>query len=222
MDEEHNCEYNISIETALACPYECITDAYDNSTGEFVSDQFTVCSGRGICAADPSAGIVRCLCDSGWSGADCNTKVVSTAATVTDNHTGFQVAIAVISIILLALIGIVVYLKMKYNSLQKNLQRQLLEEDEDDMEIDVTNAAGTKMELAAVKDEESDSGDDGAIGDYGHNNTNDTNNNNDDENETGDNNANGTRGGLNAPMDDGAENNDLVVEDMDENERQSD
>ncbi len=62
--DEHACDYSITVETTLACPYECLTKESDEG--------FTVCGGKGLCAADPNVGFVRCLCDDGWTGNGCS------------------------------------------------------------------------------------------------------------------------------------------------------
>ena len=58
----------MEIKTIIACPYQCRTDI-TNDKGEA---EYTVCSKHGICVADPNAGFVRCLCDSGWTGINCD------------------------------------------------------------------------------------------------------------------------------------------------------
>ena len=65
-DDDTQCSYSFTHESAIACPYQCIgEEIYDNV------DTFTVCNQKGICAADPNAAFVRCLCDTGYTGIDC-------------------------------------------------------------------------------------------------------------------------------------------------------
>eukprot|EP01084_Bolivina_argentea_P261156 441216_1 len=65
-DDNTGCSVSFTHFSAIACPYQCVAEAlYDNIT------TFTVCDQKGFCAADPNAGFVRCLCDDGWTGIDC-------------------------------------------------------------------------------------------------------------------------------------------------------
>ena len=66
-DTEDYCEYTMEIKTTIACPYQCRTSEIVDGKMEY-----SVCSGKGICAADPNAGFVRCLCDDGWTGINCD------------------------------------------------------------------------------------------------------------------------------------------------------
>ena len=68
VQETETCKYDIQIESAFACPYECLTEIRDDG-------EFDICSNHGICAADPFAGYVRCLCDDGWDGAECQSEI---------------------------------------------------------------------------------------------------------------------------------------------------
>ena len=66
-DDQYWCSYTgRALETAVACPYQCIVEK-DIMEQEKHLKEFTVCSGHGICAADPFAGFVRCLCDDGYN-----------------------------------------------------------------------------------------------------------------------------------------------------------
>merc|ERR1712228_648351 len=67
VEEEETCIYSFTMTSAVACPYQCITNTTDAQNKE----AFTVCSTNGLCAADPNAGFVRCLCDDGWKGVYC-------------------------------------------------------------------------------------------------------------------------------------------------------
>eukprot|EP01084_Bolivina_argentea_P001980 3653_1 len=69
-DDKYLCSYEFTQESAVACPFQCITNS-TKTNGDII---FTVCNGKGICAADPNAKMVRCLCDNGWKGIDCNIK----------------------------------------------------------------------------------------------------------------------------------------------------
>merc|ERR1719461_58577 len=76
VEEEATCIYEFEMESALACPIQCLTNASHTEVDD--EQAFTVCSQKGICAADPEAGFVRCLCDEGWTGPNCNTKDTAT------------------------------------------------------------------------------------------------------------------------------------------------
>lgn len=199
VDELHDCEYDITIETALACPYECISDVYDEDDN-VEDDVFGVCGGRGMCAADPSAGMVRCLCDEGWGGVDCNLETRYSSNGLVDDHKAFQIAIAVISIVLIAVIGIAVYMRMRYKTLEKNLLRQALV---DDAEEDSTNQAPIGGQLVKHEDTDDDEDDqsDAAVGDATQNRDDST-----------DNESDSSKGG------NANKTGDLVVEDLDEND----
>jgi len=72
VEEVSTCVYAFTMESAIACPYQCITNGTTESDPH--AHAFTVCSQRGICAADPEAGFVRCLCDDGWTGVYCDER----------------------------------------------------------------------------------------------------------------------------------------------------
>ncbi len=108
--EESNCNYTLTIETSLACPYDCISEDTTDDKGE----RFTVCGGKGVCATDPNAGFVRCLCDDGWTGVGCS--VVDTGSGGS-SHTGFKVAIGIITVLVVVLIAVSIYLFMRNRTL---------------------------------------------------------------------------------------------------------
>jgi len=94
---------------------------------------YSVCSGRGVCAADPIALSVRCLCDSGYDGYLCESVAQDTSKSSSpDNHIGFQVAISVVTILVFIFIGVTVYLYMRNRTLEK-FRVQLLEDEADDV-----------------------------------------------------------------------------------------
>eukprot|EP01083_Nonionella_stella_P300473 1025995_1 len=70
QDDDAGCIYSFTYYTAIACPYQCITESTEDNV-----ETFTVCQQHGICAADPNAGFVRCLCDNGWTGVDCQERM---------------------------------------------------------------------------------------------------------------------------------------------------
>lgn len=111
------CSYSMTWETPLACPYECITTTTESTHSN--TKIISVCSGRGICAADPEAGFVRCLCDDGYTGNDCSQIQNTNASTSTDDHKGFTITILVICILLVILMGVVVYLYYRNKSLRE-------------------------------------------------------------------------------------------------------
>lgn len=122
------CEYEISIESLLACPYQCITEE---------DGVESVCSGQGICAVDPELGFVRCLCDDGMDGIEC-TEVESSGTSSNasaDDHSGFHIAIAIITVFLVLCLLAVVYLGMRHKRMKHELLIALmggLGQDEDD------------------------------------------------------------------------------------------
>jgi hypothetical protein len=122
--ETADCRYEITIESSLACPYQCVTSDAQDPTLK------TVCSGKGMCAADPFAGFVRCLCDDGVTGADCG--LYASGAGHAHDDTGFHVAIAIISVFLVACLVAVVYLLMRHRQMASELlSAQLLRSTED-------------------------------------------------------------------------------------------
>ncbi|ETO13601.1 hypothetical protein RFI_23768 [Reticulomyxa filosa] len=127
--DAHYCGYNLNIETALACPYQCLTETGNNPT------YYSICSGHGLCAADPIAGSVRCLCDSGFEGDRCESVYhyqTTSAQASHDNHVGFQVAISVVTILVILFLAIAAYLYMRNRSLEK-FRGQLLEDEADEV-----------------------------------------------------------------------------------------
>eukprot|EP00485_Elphidium_margaritaceum_P008002 CAMPEP_0202702010 /NCGR_PEP_ID=MMETSP1385-20130828/15051_1 /ASSEMBLY_ACC=CAM_ASM_000861 /TAXON_ID=933848 /ORGANISM="Elphidium margaritaceum" /LENGTH=702 /DNA_ID=CAMNT_0049359561 /DNA_START=75 /DNA_END=2183 /DNA_ORIENTATION=- len=110
------CVFSTTFETPLACPYNCIT-RHDEG--------YRVCSGRGMCVADPMAGFVRCVCDARYQGDHCETAVVtpstsdSTTTASTHSHAGFAVALLFLSLLLVAFVGGVVYLYLRNKKLEK-------------------------------------------------------------------------------------------------------
>ncbi|ETO24755.1 hypothetical protein RFI_12404 [Reticulomyxa filosa] len=125
--DAHLCHYSLTWETAAACPYQCVGDG----------SQYTVCNGRGICAADPIAGSVRCLCDANFEGDWCETSIqpsttTTAAASHSDSHVGLQVAISIVTILVIVFIAVSLYLYIRNRSLEK-FRGQLLDEDADDI-----------------------------------------------------------------------------------------
>eukprot|EP00483_Globobulimina_turgida_P003173 UN03178 len=103
--------------SAIACPYQCITNTTDSENKE----AFTVCNQRGICAADPEAQFVRCLCDEGWTGVFCDqidsdeptvspteppTIGREAAATKSSSKGGFVAVICILVVVILVIFGI--------------------------------------------------------------------------------------------------------------------
>merc|ERR1719464_1724077 len=83
----------------------------------------TVCSGHGMCVADPSAGFVRCVCDEAWEGAQCG-RATSDGGDVVivkeaKETTGFSVTIVVISLLLVVVGVAVAYLYRRNKTLEK-------------------------------------------------------------------------------------------------------
>ena len=127
VTEKRNCEYSISIENALACPYQCITEDPSDPT------TFTICGGNGKCAADPYAEFVRCICYDGYTGDDCQNVATTTSSTIIPviinvKKTGqwlTAIVILIFIIILLILFGYVWHkrsvntIKQQYNTRQK-------------------------------------------------------------------------------------------------------
>eukprot|EP00486_Rosalina_sp_Unknown_P016461 CAMPEP_0201594560 /NCGR_PEP_ID=MMETSP0190_2-20130828/191837_1 /ASSEMBLY_ACC=CAM_ASM_000263 /TAXON_ID=37353 /ORGANISM="Rosalina sp." /LENGTH=224 /DNA_ID=CAMNT_0048054219 /DNA_START=1423 /DNA_END=2097 /DNA_ORIENTATION=- len=73
--ESETCIYELSLESPLACPFQCISSKGDNT--------YAVCGSHGICASDPSANAIRCICDAGWTGIRCN--VIDSGMSTTGN-----------------------------------------------------------------------------------------------------------------------------------------
>lgn len=96
--ESDTCVYEIEIESPLACPLQCIegidVDRYTASSSSSSSNSYTkngtfsVCSNQGICASDPAASMVRCLCDQGWTGRTCNIRTSDIETTASGDSGG--------------------------------------------------------------------------------------------------------------------------------------
>eukprot|EP00490_Sorites_sp_Unknown_P022666 CAMPEP_0114671162 /NCGR_PEP_ID=MMETSP0191-20121206/40693_1 /TAXON_ID=126664 /ORGANISM="Sorites sp." /LENGTH=353 /DNA_ID=CAMNT_0001930351 /DNA_START=289 /DNA_END=1350 /DNA_ORIENTATION=+ len=93
--------YTIEFESPLACPTECLTT--------YGTDEVGVCSGKGICATDPYAKKIRCLCDHGYQGTKCQYRTDDIV--VYSNKRGGLMALIVLSLLLLCLASVcVIYL----------------------------------------------------------------------------------------------------------------
>ena len=119
--------------------YICITNkninrCITNTTDAENKEAFTVCSQKGICAADPNAGFVRCLCDSGWKGVYCDerdtsqpTELPTMAPTITQVKKGGYVAtIVILIIVFLVVVGVGYYI---YRNQKIKIQQQATELD---------------------------------------------------------------------------------------------
>ena len=111
--ESETCIYNIELESPLACPLQCISKSSSSSS------KFSVCSSHGICASDPQAMQVRCICDDGYSGITCNLNIATTTLSPSTNDNnksgkGLGIGLGVgISLVLIGVIGVFIYLHIK-------------------------------------------------------------------------------------------------------------
>merc|ERR1719273_180835 len=96
-DSFDRCNYHVAIQSAFACPDECITDATNTAR----TDDVSVCSTQGMCASDPFSGYVHCLCDQGWTGDYCDVVYVAPGPPVLYKHQGSYVAAIIIISVLL-------------------------------------------------------------------------------------------------------------------------
>lgn len=110
------CSFSASMETAYACPSNCIIPSED---GKSVS----VCNGNGMCIADPALKFVRCVCDELFEGDYCSRPKVIDDGTSDEikphSDTGFTATIAIISILLVVFVVAVVYLYRRNKTLEK-------------------------------------------------------------------------------------------------------
>jgi len=115
--EHPTCDYIATLSTPLACPTECIV------ADETSPDLYSICNSRGVCAADPVANRVRCLCYVGWTGDTCNEvdptynvtqQTTSSAPIVTQQTTSASIvmqqttssSISIVTIICIVLLGL--------------------------------------------------------------------------------------------------------------------
>eukprot|EP00486_Rosalina_sp_Unknown_P009849 CAMPEP_0201596474 /NCGR_PEP_ID=MMETSP0190_2-20130828/193148_1 /ASSEMBLY_ACC=CAM_ASM_000263 /TAXON_ID=37353 /ORGANISM="Rosalina sp." /LENGTH=466 /DNA_ID=CAMNT_0048056841 /DNA_START=573 /DNA_END=1973 /DNA_ORIENTATION=+ len=166
VEEEDTCVYAFTMESAIACPYQCITNTTDSENKE----AFTVCSQKGVCAADPNAGFVRCLCDSGFTGVYCEqidspqpTVQPTIAPTVGEaSEGGFVVTIVILIIVILVVVGVGYFIwrnqKMKIQEQQTELDFIKLG-DENDKETLTTDSKG-KTQFATIQQVDNDEGND--------------------------------------------------------------
>lgn len=99
--EYPQCVYTVSYESALACPWDCIKTS---------GMQYSVCSGKGICVADPNAGKSKCLCDDYWSGDFCDVESPYDVDKVSSSHGEMITAVVVCIVLLVIAIGVSLYL----------------------------------------------------------------------------------------------------------------
>jgi type II secretory pathway pseudopilin PulG len=120
VDEHPTCVYTMEYESPLACPLQCQTKK---------KDRYSVCSARGICATDPNLEEVRCMCDDGYAGDQCQ-HTYSDSKEVKEKHSGLVAAIVISIILLVILIAMAVYfgyqIKMKEEEARGGLQRQFM------------------------------------------------------------------------------------------------
>merc|ERR1712228_1158827 len=109
------CIYSFTMTSAVACPYQCITNTTDAQNNE----AFTVCSTNGLCAADPNAGFVRCLCDDGWKGVYCDeidtlsptlspTKAIVPAPIIEESSSNNGILKYVIVVLVIVILAVVI------------------------------------------------------------------------------------------------------------------
>ena len=174
VEEESTCIYSFTLETAIACPFQCIT----NTTDDEGNEAFTVCSGRGICAADPNAGFVRCLCDYGWKGVFC-TEIDSSSPTLSPTNVptaagqtkkgGFIATIVILVVVVLFVViaGYFLYrnLRMKINQQQSRIADYEAMEDDDKKgmignattsSVETTTDSTGKNQFATISQEDED------------------------------------------------------------------
>merc|ERR1712048_1177442 len=146
------CEFAASFETALACPYNCITRV--NGATE------RVCNGRGMCVADPGLGYVRCVCDELYYGDDCSRKyVIDTGDSLTgagdESTRGFKIVIGLISVFVIG----VAYLYMRNKKLERYAVPMLDEHEQieprvpeysDDSDNEVKFGSRAKQEMVTI------------------------------------------------------------------------
>merc|ERR1712228_914633 len=114
----NECEYAATFETALACPYNCISRVNDPQTSR-------VCNGRGMCVADPKLGFVRCVCDELYYGDDCRYKYEidnseqGNGDDMSHSEAGFKIVIGLISVFLIGFVIAVAYLYMRNKKLER-------------------------------------------------------------------------------------------------------
>lgn len=134
----------------------CITNTTEEEVDETIEEAFTVCSQKGICAADPNAGFVRCLCDSGWKGVYCDeidtpqpTEMPTMAPTPTTVKKGGYVAtIVILIIVFLVVVGVGYYI---YRNQKIRIQQQDAELGRFRELDDGTNANSDKQALTTDK-----------------------------------------------------------------------
>jgi len=102
----------VSITSALACPDECLSP--DTSTVR--DDDVSVCSAQGMCASDPFAHYVHCLCDEGWTGDYCDKAYVPPPMPFKYKNKGSYIAAIVIVSVVLAVVCYFGYRKITNQS----------------------------------------------------------------------------------------------------------
>ena len=151
----------------------CITNTTDSENKE----AFTVCSQKGVCAADPNAGFVRCLCDSGWKGVECNnidspqpTQQPTIAPTVgagssqsgsTKSGSGFVITIVILIIVILVIVGVgyFIYRNQKIKIAQQEDEiafHKMNDKDDKDEKGTLTKDSKGKTQFATIQQDDDD------------------------------------------------------------------
>eukprot|EP01083_Nonionella_stella_P272125 922566_1 len=113
--ESDMCIYEIEWKSPLACPFNCISKGVGQN-----ANKYSVCSSHGICASDPQAQQIRCICDAGYTGIVCEKKSSAISTTKSGGNgnsggnNGLSIGLGVsISLLVLIVAGGFFYLQRK-------------------------------------------------------------------------------------------------------------
>ena len=71
-NDTYDCSFNFYYQSGITCPWNCLS--FNESLPENMTG-YIVCNGHGTCLWDKQVSFTRCICDDGWTGTSCQTKI---------------------------------------------------------------------------------------------------------------------------------------------------
>eukprot|EP01084_Bolivina_argentea_P265581 450240_1 len=116
--DAYSCKVETWTEWGVICPWNCLTKITD--------EKWEVCSLHGTCLFDPNAGFVRCICDKGYQGSNCQTITRNNKSHILiinwiKTHI---LSIVIISFVVIFFIVIIIFWKY-YSKLKKKYKNKI-------------------------------------------------------------------------------------------------